>query len=216
LFELVIFDCDGVLVDSERVTCEVLATALTEIGLAKTTDECMRDYVGMWWPDVLAAVEADLGRPLPPGFTEEYRGRQNEALARGCRPIPGAVEALDRVEAAGVVACVASNGPHAKMRVTLGGCGLLERFDGRVFSAADVAAGKPAPDLFLHVASRLATAPERTAVVEDSPLGVAAAGAAGMSAFGFTGHSGAAALAAAGGRPFSSMDELPGLLELAH
>lgn len=211
-----IFDCDGVLVDSERVTCAVMATALTEAGLPKTTEECLRDYVGMWWPNVLAAVEAELGRELPEGFTEEYRRRQNDALARGCEPIPGAVEALDRVEAAGAVACVASNGPHAKMRVTLGGCGLLDRFDGRIFSAADVAAGKPAPDLFLHAASALGRPPAATAVVEDSRLGIEAARAAGMAAFGLTGHASAESLREAGGVAFASMDELPGLLERAH
>ena len=88
----------------------------------------MRDYIGMWWPDVVALVEAELGGELPAGFTEEYRRRQTEALATQCEAVPGAVAALDRVEAAGAATCVASNGPHAKMEVTLGSCGLADRF----------------------------------------------------------------------------------------
>jgi HAD superfamily hydrolase (TIGR01509 family) len=212
LFELVIFDCDGVLVDSEPVTCGVMAVALTEIGLAKTTAQCMRDYVGMWWPDVVERVEDELGRPLPDGFTEEYRRRQNAALAAECSPVAGAVEALDLVEAAGAETCVASNGPHSKMEVTLGACGLLERFAGRIFSAADVARGKPAPDLFLHAAAATGHDPAACAVVEDSPLGIEAARAAGMSALGFSADSDPAALEAAGAVAFDSMRRLGELL----
>lgn len=204
-----IFDCDGVLVDSERVTCAVMAAALSEVGLAKTTDECMRDYIGMWWPEVVALVEAELGGELPPGFTEEYRRRQTEALATQCEAVPGAVAALDRVEAAGAATCVASNGPHAKMEVTLGSCGLADRFARRIFSAADVDRGKPAPDLFLYAAAALGHDPAACAVVEDSALGIAAARAAGMAAFGF----GPAASRAAGATGFDSMLQLPALLE---
>ena len=204
-----IFDCDGVLVDSERVTCAVMAAALSEVGLAKTTDECMRDYIGMWWPDVVALVEAELGGELPEEFTEEYRQRQAEALATQCEPVPGAVAVLDRVEAAGGATCVASNGPHSKMEVTLGSCGLANRFAGRIVSAADVESGKPAPDLFLHAAASLGHDPAACAVVEDSALGIAAARAAGMAAFGF----GPAASRAAGATGFDSMLRLPALLE---
>ena len=213
LYELVIFDCDGVLVDSEPVTCRVMAAALTEVGLPKSTADCMRDYVGMWWPDVVSSIEAELGGRLPDRFTEEYRGRQVAALAAGCQTVPGAVAALDAVESAGALTCVASNGPHEKMEVTLGGCGLLERFRGRIFSAADVAAGKPAPDLFLHAAETLGAHPAACAVVEDSPLGIEAAVAAAMAPYGFAGgHATAAALEGAGAVAFASMDELPGLL----
>ena len=209
LFDLVIFDCDGVLVDSEPVTCRVMAAVLTEIGLPKTTADCARDYVGMWLPDVVAKVEAELGGELPDGFTETYRIRQNEALANECELVPGAADALDRVTAD---VCVASNGPPEKMRITLGRCGLLDRFDGRIFSAADVGRGKPAPDLFLHAAERMGHDPGRCAVIEDSPLGIEAAQAAGMAAFGYAGHADAAALAAAGAATFDSMHDVPGLL----
>jgi HAD superfamily hydrolase (TIGR01509 family) len=213
LFELVIFDCDGVLVDSEAITCRVTAEALTEIGLPKTTAECMRDYVGRWWPDSVEMIEAELGRPLPEGFTQEYRERQNAALAAGVDPVPGVVEALDRIPLAN---CVASNGPLEKMAITLGAAGLLERFEGRIFSAAHVERGKPAPDLFLHAAACLGANPGACAVVEDSPLGVVAARAAGMAAFGYGAGSDAAALRAAGATAFASMDELPGLLGVGH
>jgi HAD superfamily hydrolase (TIGR01509 family) len=209
LIELVIFDCDGVLVDSEPITCAVMAQALSEIGLPKTSADCMRDYVGMWWPDVVALVEAELGRELPARFTEDYRERQIGALAAGVVPVPGAVEALDAIT---VSSCVASNGPAEKMRVTLAGCGLLDRFEGRIFSAFEVERGKPAPDLFLHAADSLGFEPARCAVVEDSPLGIEAARRAGMTALGLSGDAGSAALAAAGAITFDSMLALPDLL----
>ncbi len=145
-----IFDCDGVLVDSEPITCSVMAACLTEIGLPMTTEQCMRDYVGSWWPDVVEDVEAKLGHALPEGFTEQYRARQNAALAEGVEPVAGVVEMLDRISGA---ICVASNGTATKMEITLASAGLAERFEGRIFSANEVERGKPAPDLFLHAAA---------------------------------------------------------------
>lgn len=208
-----IFDCDGVLVDSEPVTCRVMGEALTEIGLPKSTADCMRQYVGRWWPDSVKMIEAELGRPLPEGFTQEYRERQNAALAEGVEPVAGVIAALDRIPLAN---CVASNGPPDKMVITLGAAGLLERFEGRIFSAAHVERGKPAPDLFLHAAEAMAVAPGACAVVEDSPLGVEAALAAGMAAFGYSAHAGPEALRDAGATTFATMAELPRLLEPAH
>ena len=99
-----IFDCDGVLVDSEPITCSVMAACLTEIGLPMTTEQCMHDYVGSWWPDVAEDVEAKLGHALPEGFTEQYRARQNAALAEGVTAVPGVVEMLDRISSAICVA----------------------------------------------------------------------------------------------------------------
>lgn len=210
--ELVIFDCDGVLVDSEPATCEVMAELITELGLPKSAADCEREYVGQWWPDSEARIAAELGRPLPPGFEAEYRRRQDAALSAGVDPIPGVVAAVDRVEADGLATCVASNGPHEKMAITLGGAGLAERFEGRIFSSADVAAGKPAPDLFRHAAAGMEVRPEACVVVEDSPLGALGASRAGMPVLGFRGHAGAGALAAAGAIPFERMDEVPGLI----
>lgn len=204
-----IFDCDGVLVDSEPITCAVMAACLTEIGLATTTEDCMREYVGGWWPDVVDSIEAKHKETLPDGFTEQYRARQNAALAEGVEPVAGVIEALDRIP---LTICVASNGPAAKMEITLAAAGLAERFEGRIFSAAEVERGKPAPDLFLHAAATMGVEPTACAVVEDSPLGIVAARAAGMAAFGYTGHAGAEALAADGAVTFDSMAELPELL----
>ncbi len=204
-----IFDCDGVLVDSEAITCSVMAACLTEIGLPTTTEECMRDYVGSWWPDAVEDIEAKLGHALPDGFTEQYRARQNAALAEGVEPVAGVIEALERIP---TPICVASNGTHTKMEITLASAGLAERFEGLIFSASEVERGKPAPDLFLHAAASLGVEPAACAVVEDSPLGIEAARAARMAAYGYTGHAEAAALAAAGATTFDSMAELPGLL----
>ena len=212
--EAVIFDCDGVLVDSEPATAEVMAELITEIGVPTTPDDVMREYVGDWWPDSMRKIEAKLGKPLPPDFTETYRSRQDAALSAGVEPVAGVIEVVDAVEAAGLETCVASNGPHRKMEITMGSAGVRERFEGRIFSSADVARGKPAPDLFLHAARELGVAPEACLVVEDSALGVRAARTAGMPAFGYTGHAPAAKLAAAGAHTFGSMAELPAILGL--
>lgn len=214
MFELVIFDCDGVLVDSEPISNRVLAECLTEIGLPTSAEQSMQTYMGRWWPEILELAGERLGRELPEDFTEVYRRRQFDALAAGVGPVSGVVEALDRIALPG---CVASNGRPEKSELTLARCGLLERFRGRVFSAHDVQRGKPEPDLFLHAAARLGAAPRRCAVVEDSVLGIRAARAAGMAAFGFCGHEYSsdntrAALAAAGALPFDEMSELPELL----
>ena len=210
--ELVIFDCDGVLVDSEPATCRVLAAVITEAGLPTTPEDCMREYVGQWWPDSEAKIAEQLGRPLPAGFEQEYRRRQDEALGAGVEPVDGVIDVVDRVEASGLKACVASNGPHSKMAITLGGARLDERFRGRVFSSSDVEKGKPAPDLFLYAARAMGVEPAACVVIEDSPLGVIAARSAGMAVFGYQGHADRSALTAAGAVPFATMAELPALL----
>lgn len=212
--ELVVFDCDGVLVDSEPATCVVMAEIISELGLPTTPEDCMRDYVGDWWPDTERKIAAKLGRPLPDDFEETYRTRQDEALSRGVDPVSGVVELIDAVEAAGIRTCVASNGPHSKMEITLAGAGLRERFEGRIFSSADVARGKPAPDLFEHVAARMDAEPARCVVIEDSPLGIRAARTAGMAALGYTGHQRPERLQAAGAPSFDSMADVPALLGL--
>lgn len=212
--EVIVFDCDGVLVDSEPATCVVMADLITEIGLPTTPAECMRDYVGDWWPDTMRKIEAKLGQPLPGDFTDKYRSRQDEALSKGVGPVEGVVDVVDAVEAAGLRTCVASNGPHAKMDITLGTSGLRERFNGRIFSSSDVERGKPEPDLFLHVAERMGVAPEACRVIEDSALGVAGARAAGMAAYGYASHAPRQKLATAGAVTFDAMSELPALLGL--
>ena len=132
--ELVIFDCDGVLVDSEPISNRVLAVALSEIGLATTVESSMRDYMGRSWPACVGILGARLGRALPPGFTEAFFERLEAALRAELRPVPGIHEALARIS---TPICVASSGRRDKMQVTLGLTGLLPRFEGRMFSAAD-------------------------------------------------------------------------------
>jgi HAD superfamily hydrolase (TIGR01509 family) len=205
----VIFDCDGVLVDTEPIANRVLAGLLTEAGLPTTTEDSMRDYKGRAMRSVLAIAGERLGAPLPPDIADRYYSEVEAVFARELQPVPGVVAALDRITLA---SCVASSGPHHKMAVTLRTTGLWERFDGRIFSASEVAAGKPAPDLFLHAARRMGFDPASTAVVEDSVPGVEAARAAGMRALAFARGTNADLLAAAGGETFSDMAELPDLL----
>lgn len=205
----VIYDCDGVLVDSEPISNRLLAEALTEIGLPTTTKESVRDFMGRSMADGLALIEARLGRPVPEDFVARYDARTEAAFARELRPVPGVIEALGAIS---LPDCVASSGAHPKMRFSLAKVGLLARFEGRLFSATDVARGKPHPDLFLHAARRMGFDPASTAVVEDSPAGVSAARAAGMVALGYAGRTEEGELAAAGARTFADMAELPALV----
>lgn len=208
-FDLVIFDCDGVLVDSEPLSNRILAEHLTAVGLPVTPEESVRDFMGRSLTAALAEVEQRLGRPLPAGFVAAYYEETFAAFARELEPVAGIHAALDRIA---LPSCVASSGPHEKIRHSLGLTGLLERFDGRIFSAADVEHGKPAPDLFLHAAATMGAAPERCVVVEDAPAGVQAGRAAGMTVLGYAGFTDAAALSAAGARTFTRMAELPDLV----
>jgi HAD superfamily hydrolase (TIGR01509 family) len=206
----VIFDCDGVLVDTEIISNTVLAGLLTDAGLPTTFEDCMRDFRGRSIASVMAIAERRYGGPIPGDVAARYYAEVEAAFARGLEPVPGVIDALDRIS---LPSCVASSGPHHKMAVTLRATGMWDRFEGRIFSATEVTNGKPAPDLFLHAAARMGFEPSSTAVVEDSLPGVEAAVAAGMRALAFTRDGDAAELAAAGGQPFYDMAELPALLE---
>jgi HAD superfamily hydrolase (TIGR01509 family) len=207
---LVIFDCDGVLVDSERIAVRVDAAILARIGWPLTEAEIIERFVGRTDDDVRAQIAEHLGRPLAPGWDAEYDHLYREAFDADLRPVDGVVEALDRIRTA---TCVASSGSHDKMRYTLGKTGLWTRFAGRIFSATEVARGKPAPDLFLHAAATMGVAPADCAVVEDSRFGVQAARAAGMRAFGYAGGvTPAARLEGEGTVVFHDMRDLPRLL----
>jgi HAD superfamily hydrolase (TIGR01509 family) len=178
----VIFDCDGVLVDSEPISNRVLAHLLTEIGLPMTPERSIETFMGRSWPACLQIIEELLGAPPPADLTERYRSARNEAL-QNVHPVDGIEEALARID---LPACVASSGDHTKMELTLSVTGLRDRFDGRIFSAYDIGGrGKPAPDLFLHAAQQMGFDPQSTAVVEDSGPGVEAGVAAGMHVFGY-------------------------------
>ena len=210
--DLVIFDCDGVLVDSERLSVRVESRLLAELGWPLTEDDVLERFVGRSDAHMKAEIEAALGRPVPE-WDEQYRSHLHEAFHAELTTVQGVVAALDHLDAAGAATCVASSGTHDKMAVTLGLTGLHDRFAGRIFSATEVANGKPAPDLFLHAAESMGHEPDRCAVVEDSPYGVEAARAAGMTAFGYAGGlTPAAWLAGPGTVVFEDMADLPALL----
>jgi len=211
--ELVIFDCDGVLVDSEAISNRVLAAMLSERGLPTTLAQARREFQGMLLADVLARAEARLGRPLPDGWLARYEVERAEAFRRELQPVAGAVEVVERLRGGGLRVCVASQGKLEKTRLSLALTGLDRLFPEHVrFSAYSVANGKPAPDLFLHAAATIGVEPAACAVVEDTPSGVQAAVAAGMRAIGYTPDSDERALVEAGAEPLSSLDELPQLL----
>ncbi|SED30723.1 HAD family phosphatase [Streptomyces sp. 2314.4] len=213
-YDLVIFDNDGVLVDSESLSNTILAGYLTELGHPTSYEESIRDYMGSAMHRIHELVLERTGRRLPEDFDEVFHGRVFEAFERELLPVAGVTEVLEKLDADGVPYCVGSSGSHERISVGHRKTGLERWFPaGRVFSAQDVGRGKPAPDLFLHAAREMGVAPERCAVVEDSPLGVQAAVAAGMDVYGFTAMTSAEKLTEAGGTVlFSQMAELPELL----
>ncbi|WP_405544779.1 HAD family hydrolase [Streptomyces phaeochromogenes] len=212
-YELVIFDNDGVLVDSEPISNTLLAAYLTELGHPTSYEESLRDYMGAAMHRVHDIVEERTGERLPADFDDVFHARVFAAFERELEPVAGAVEVLEKLAADGVPYCVASSGSHERIRVGHRKTGLDRWFDdGRIFSSQDVGRGKPAPDLFLHAAERMGVPPEKCLVVEDSPLGVRAAVAAGMDAYGFTAMTPAERLAGAD-RLFGDMGELIGLLQ---
>jgi HAD superfamily hydrolase (TIGR01509 family) len=208
--QLVIFDCDGVLVDTERLAIEIDRKVLASVGWELTESEIVRRFLGASEEDFTRAVEQQIGRSLASDWAAEFEPLYRQAYEQHLTPVEGVIEALDRIVAP---TCVASSGSHEKMRFTLGLVGLYERFAGRIFSAEDVARGKPAPDLFLHAAARMGAEPPNCIVVEDSVHGVTAARAAGMRVFGYGGGlTSPQLLADAGARVFLHMRELPELL----
>ena len=210
---LVIFDCDGVLVDSEPISNTVLAASLTAAGLPTSAEEAVREYKGMLLSDVRARAEQLLGRPLPAGLLDDFERDREEAFRTSLHAVPGAREAVQAVQAAGIGVCVASQGKLHKTEQTLTLAGLRDLFaDDALFSAYQVPRGKPHPDLFSHAATAMGVAPAHCAVVEDTVIGVTAAVAAGMRVIGYAAAEDPAALRAAGARPVSSMAELPAVL----
>ncbi|MEU6737423.1 HAD family hydrolase [Streptomyces physcomitrii] len=212
-YDLVIFDNDGVLVDSEPLSNRLLAAYLTELGHPTTYEESLRDYMGGAMHRVHETVLARTGRKLPEDFDEEFHRRVFALFERELRAVAGVPEVLEELAAESIATCVASSGSHERIRVGHRKTGLDRFFDeGRIFSSQDVGRGKPAPDLFLHAADRMGVAPARCAVVEDSPLGVRAAVAAGMDVYGFTAMTPAGQLSEAT-RLFADMRELTEVLD---
>lgn len=212
---LVIFDCDGVLVDSEPIANTCFARALNREGLDWSVEETMRRLMGRSMTSCVEIVEGLLGRALPDDFVDRLQADTMQAFHDApLKTVTGVVEAIDAIEAAGIATCVASSGSLDKMRVTLGITGLWRRFEGRIFSSTEVPRGKPFPDLFLHAALRMNEQPFSCIVVEDSQPGVQAARSAGMKALAYVGaaHTDTEALRAAGGQPFERMSALPALV----
>ncbi len=209
-YQLVIFDCDGVLVDSERITNEVFVKMLNELGLPLQLEDMFEQFVGHSMEQCMVKITTMLGRQPPEGFLADYRVRTRAVLESKLEAVPGIPEVLAQLS---LPYCVASSGDHEKMRTTLGVTGLWSKFEGRIFSVTDVKSPKPAPDVFLHAAATLGFAPVDCIVVEDTPTGVRAAVAAGMTVLGYAALTPAQRLRDAGAHVvFDDMRHLPGLL----
>jgi len=209
-FELLILDCDGVVVDSEPITMRILTEMINELGVAIEVEEVAKRITGQTFSYILELVADILGGPLPQDFALRYRALTFAAMEKELKPVEGIEAALDRVS---IPYCIASNGPHMKMQKTLGVTALLSRFEGRMFSSDDVPRGKPFPDLFLLAARHFDVRPSACLVIEDSESGIAAAIAAGMSAYGFSARTTGGKLETAGAkRVFRQMSELPSLV----
>ncbi|WP_071796088.1 HAD family hydrolase [Natronohydrobacter thiooxidans] len=212
--DLIIFDCDGVVVDSEAVTQLLLRDELALHGLEMTVEEVTGSFIGGTMHGVAEKARA-LGAALPLDWVDLFYARLYARLAEGTELVAGITGIFDRLEAAGRAYCIASNGRLAKMQITLGQHpATLARLAGRIFSAEQVPAPKPAPDLFLHAAQSLGRSPAACIVIEDSATGARAARAAGMRCFGFAPEGDGAHLAAEGAIPFRAMSDLPELLKL--
>jgi HAD superfamily hydrolase (TIGR01509 family) len=212
---LTIFDCDGVLVDSEPLANASFSRALKAQGLDWSPEQTMRRLMGLSLKSCVEVCEAEIGRKLPDDFLEKMQAVTYQSFRDApLKPIAGVEDAVQALQKAGVETCVASSGSPEKMRFTLGLTGLWDLFDGRIFSASEVPRGKPFPDLFLHAALAMDVQPFDCVVVEDSVPGVQAARSAGMRALAYAGEAYAnpAALAAAGGEVFDDMNRLPGLV----
>lgn len=215
-FALVIFDCDGVLIDSEPIVNRAHAETLASCGSAIAEEVLLERFCGVSDADMLATIARERGRPLPPDYADEVAARIARDYRARLKPIPAIREALALVASP---VCVASSSVPAQLRLGLEVTGLLEFFDPHLFSAAMVARGKPAPDLFLHAAEHMGAAPGRCLVVEDSLAGVQAARVAGMTALGFCGGShcrpghGEKLLAGGAVRVIAQMRDLPAAIE---
>lgn len=211
--ELVIFDCDGVLVDTERLAVRLQVELGAELGWPLTEDEVVERFIGRSEESIVGQIAERLGAQGARLWWKLLIQRHREAVDLALEPVAGLPEALEGIAALALATCVASSGSHEKMRHTLGRTGLYGHFEGRVYSASEVSRGKPAPDLFLHAARRMGVDPAACVVVEDSGPGVRAARAAGMRAFGYSGGpTPAERLEGPGTVVFDDMRMLPELL----
>ncbi|HEX7888612.1 MAG TPA: HAD family phosphatase [Ramlibacter sp.] len=217
-FDAVLFDCDGVLVDSERITNGVLRDMLEELGWTLSPRECMRIFLGKAVRDEQALIEANTGRPLTEEWMARFREKRNTMLLAGVRPIPNVAEAVARISdgVQGRIACC-SGADRWKVEMQLVKCGLMPWFEGRIFSGHEMPRSKPAPDVYLAAMPPLGVTAPRCAVVEDTVTGVTAGVAAGATVFGYSppeaGHDAPDLLRGAGAHiVFTDMAHLPALL----
>lgn len=212
-FGLAIFDCDGVLIDSERIANRVLMEQLAGIGLDLPLEQVMKTFVGRTRDGCIELAGRMLGRPLPDDFGATWDAQLYAALEREVKPVDGIPELLGTLQ---LPFCVASNGERERMSRALRAAGLMPLVAGRLFTASEVARPKPAPDLFLHAAKAMGVEPARCAVIEDTPTGVKAGVAAGMQVFAYAAaaHADESALRDAGAKVFHDMKLVPALLEL--
>ena len=208
-YDLVIFDCDGVLVDTEPIHDRIFAELATTVGLVMSAEEINNRFRGLSTSSSVAIVEELVGRPVPLDFVDNMERLVAASYPQELKLVDGVVEALDRIS---VPVCVASSGKLERVQLILEMMGIADRFHGNVFSGAKVAHGKPAPDLFVWAARAMGADPGRCAVIEDSVFGVQAGVAAGMKVFGYAGGIEPDLLAREGAHVFGDMRELPGLI----
>ena len=203
--DLVIFDCDGVLVDSEPISNKALAQTLNRIGLQITYEESLDIFLGRSWEDSLNTITKMLGHNPPSNLSDLYRSRMYEWFRKDLKPVSGIMCAVKDLK---FPYCVASSGSHEKIRTTLGITNLIPLFEGKIFSATDVSRGKPAPDLFLLAAKVMGADPLNTVVVEDSEAGIRAAIAANMRVLGYAERTDPLTLSLVGAETFDNMARL--------
>ena len=214
-FDAILFDCDGVLVDSEPITLKVMTASLNAVGLPLSYDQVVQQFLGKSLPEEIPVIEAQLGKRLPLDFIAQFRADRNIALQRDIVAIPGVKDVICQLQSLGIAFAVASGADCAKMRITLGNTGLLPFFEGAMVGSDMVAHTKPAPDVYLKAAQLLHVDPRRCVVIEDTPTGTRAGLAAGASVYGFSRFTDAQLLVAAGvSETFSQMSDLPDLLRL--
>jgi HAD superfamily hydrolase (TIGR01509 family) len=213
---LVIFDCDGVLIDSEALCNRVVSEELTRQGWDLTPKDCQRSFVGLTFADTKQVAEAHLGRSLGTDWIDDITQRVTDVMAEEAELVPGARQALEATTALGLPFRIASNSSRQEMAAKFARTGLASLIGNRIHSAHDLIAagrrGKPAPDLFLEAAAAENVLPEACLVIEDSLAGVQAATAAGMTCFGFSPEDDGVQLRQAGALPFASLYALPDLL----
>lgn len=182
--DLIIFDCDGVLIDSEIIACRVDAEALTALGIPMSTEDVIGKFAGVSQADMRVIIESETGRALPHDHEANVAKRVRQAMSKELREIAGVRSTVEQI---GIPFCIASSSTHKKLKFTLTHTGLFDLFEPNIFSSTEVPFGKPAPDLFLYAAGKMKAAPEKCVVVEDSTAGITAAVAAGMPPIGFVG-----------------------------